>query len=519
MLALISAGETAQRLKISEGDVDKLVASEILRPAKETDGNRLFYESDIERIASNRDPKLSEEAAQMGIQIQQEVVSSVSSLQRRNRHFLVGAGSAVILLAILVGILAAMFKLYPSRTSDFFGYYYRFNAGKSSIFSPGAGFDLLGTDVAPADLNQNTSLAASLVKPVAAASLLVVKATDTHRYEQIVRPPAAVTAAPGSAGKPGQPGIDGLDGKTGLNGTNGADGADGAEGAAGANGSSGVDGAAGVDGTNGMNGTNGVDGVDGVDGTDGASVYDVMTAAGDIAIRDSTDTTVRLGAGSDGQVLTIDGGIPAWMDTAGLTAESDTLASVTARGSTTSSDLTFNGGLTFSGSVNLSGLTDCQILATDSSGDLACGTYPASTGTVAAAFTDTDPATDAENNTTELFNNLSKPHITPASAGQSVLVSVHIRFTAVGNKDIYAAARVVRNAGSPASCSGSTQVGDLFSAFLTNKTDTISASGTFLDTPATTATVYYTVCSSSSSDLGDTPVTNRVDVALIGVGQ
>jgi hypothetical protein len=171
----------------------------------------------------------------------------------------------------------------------------------------------------------------------------------------------------------------------------------------------------------------------------------------------------------------------------------------------------------FSGPVTLSSLINCSSLATDSTGIIKCGN--AVTSNSAVAFTDSSPATLSDSNLTELFNDSSKPNITPGSNSQNVLVSTHMRFSGGGNRDTDAAIRVVRNIGSSANCSSGVQVGDSFSTFLTKNNFNHDANGTFLDTPNTTSPVYYTVCSSSNSQFGSTPVSERIDVTLMRIGQ
>ncbi len=196
------------------------------------------------------------------------------------------------------------------------------------------------------------------------------------------------------------------------------------------------------------------------------------------------------------------------------TTEADTLASVTSRGGTTSSPVTINGNFTSGGTTTLSALPGCGSLATDASGVVRCGGLTGATAT----YTDINPATIVDNNTIEMFDDLSKPNITPDSSTQTVMVTVHARFTGTGVNDTDAAVRIVRNIGSAASCSTSPQVGDTFSAFMTNTTDIQDATATFLDSPSTTSRVYYTVCSSLNSSLGDVPKTNRIDVSLVKLG-
>ena len=49
-----------------------------------------------------------------------------------------------------------------------------------------------------------------------------------------------------------------------------------------------------------------------VSGSGGSGMTDPMTNAGDIIIRNGSNATTRLGIGTDGQVMTVSGGIPSW---------------------------------------------------------------------------------------------------------------------------------------------------------------------------------------------------------------
>ena len=105
-----------------------------------------------------------------------------------------------------------------------------------------------------------TSVLADVIRPIAETSLILVKAGDSRRYEQIVVNPALGVSVPGPAGSQGASGASGADGK------------------------------------------------------DGTSVADVMSAVGDIIIRDVSNAISRLGVGSSGQVLTVSDGLPVWKD-------------------------------------------------------------------------------------------------------------------------------------------------------------------------------------------------------------
>jgi len=572
----ISAQAAAQRLRISVADVDKLVRQGILRPQRQTGGTYLFAAADVARIISSKGPSLSDEAAQVESQIRQEMIFSVSTLQKLRRRLSLASLAVLVFLMAALVITTLLFKLYPEQTSNFFGYYYRYNHLNDSPVVPGNTAAPAAASVQEAAIK--TSVVADVLKPIAATSLVMVKAFDTRQYQQIVTDPALASGAAGPAGPAGQQGPSGLPGINGVNGLAGLPGAQGVQGVPGVNGANGIDGANGLngtDGTNGINGTNGTNGVDGTNGTngvDGTSVADVTTSPGDLIVRDNNNLLTRLGAGTDNQVLTIVGGIPAWSVISGLSdanlsgaagisnanlahssvsvagnagsaavslggtlnlvgagitsitasgstltvssVEADTLATVAARGATTAHLLVLSGGLTVSGTITLPGLLNCQRLITNGSGVLQCAASTAAS----AAFTDLTPGSFAANNTTELFNDAAKPNITPDSSTQTVLVSVHVRFTSGGNGDTDAAVRIVRAIGAAASCTSSPQVGDTFSALLTKTGDIQDAAATFLDQPATTSQVFYTVCASTNSLIGKVPVPDRIDVTLVKVG-
>lgn len=740
MATSLTGQEAARRLGVSPADINKLVQQEILHPVQQKDGTYLFDAEAIGRIASNNDTTLSEEAAQVGIQIQQEVVYSVSALRRLSRRLSIISGIGLALFIVSVILTTALFKLYPDKLSNFFGYYYQFNANQQTGYKESFGqAKVLGasTTESPDVSNADISIVASITKPIAATSLLLLKATDNKQYFQIVQKPTPVLQ-PGAAGPPGSPGSPGKAGASGANGQEGPAGlngqvltinggvpdwmsstgltaeadtlasvtgrgastdtaltlsssandftlgtlrlnnevitdlsgsgltvASGTLNVAGLTNAS-LSGSAGITNTNlenssvtinttgplggggstslggfgltldcasclttasnifnvsptagsdftiasgntlglaaGLNittvgdssgtvtfsttsvptfttvngltivangsntlsvasgkvfGVNNSVSFSGIDGT----TFSLPSSSGTLVGRSSSDTLLNkvitasnntvtgltnanlsgsasisntnlansglsLAGNSGSGSVSLGGGLT--FSGSGITAvtasgstltittnEADTLASVTARGNNTSTNLTFSGGLIFSGSVTFSSLASCRTLATNASGVLGCGD---TTGD-GAAFTDISPATLVDNDTTELFNDASKPRITPTVSGQTILVSVHARFTGGGNTDTNAAVRIVRNIGSTANCSGSTQVGDSFSAFLTNSTDIVNASGTFLDSPSTTSQVYYTVCSSANSKLGSIPASNRIDVTLVRVGR
>ena len=293
MSNLLSTKQVAKQLGISVGDVKKLVGQGVLHPKSQKGDNYFFSEKDILEIRSNKDTTISEEASLVNIGLQRKTVLAISLIQKI-QFFVAGILGGYVLL---VAIVAVLFIYNPLQTARFFGYYYR------STTDGGLPTSVLGTSTESGLVLQaatepereliKTSVIADVLRPVAATSLIVVKAVDDQVYERIV------SISPGSTGLTGSTGSSDLFGEKGEKGETGSQGLTGPQGLAGTNGS---------DGTGGS---------DGADGSDGTSVADVMTAAGDVIIRNAGNATARLAAGLDGQVLTITSGIPSWEDATG----------------------------------------------------------------------------------------------------------------------------------------------------------------------------------------------------------
>lgn len=207
--------QVAKILGVSRDDIEKLIQQDILHPQTKNGENYYFSPQDIAEIRSNQDLTLSEEASQVDIQIQREVVASVSSLQKI-LHRVFGLSLLVILAFISSTILIAiLFSIFPEQTSDFFGYYYHYNViNQSQAKNINTEHSkVLAATTEPEKVAIQTSVVADVIKPVAAVSLLVVKATDSQKYEQIVTNPVI--------GQPGPAGSSGLSGSTGPPGPRG----------------------------------------------------------------------------------------------------------------------------------------------------------------------------------------------------------------------------------------------------------------------------------------------------------
>jgi len=140
-------------------------------------------------------------------------------------------------------------------------------------------------------------------------------------------------------------------------------------------------------------------------------------------------------------------------------------------------------------------------------------------------FTDVSPASFADNNTTELWNDATRPNITPQSANNPVIINVNYMLRGASATDNDFVIRVVRendpgsttptcDLTSDVQVGASSSGGSLISAFTTNLTDIQSANGMLIDFPATTTAVYYTICTSASSTVSAAPTSSVLHVGL-----
>jgi hypothetical protein len=138
-----------------------------------------------------------------------------------------------------------------------------------------------------------------------------------------------------------------------------------------------------------------------------------------------------------------------------------------------------------------------------------------------AVFTDANPAAWTDTNTTELFNDATKPNITTNSNSATVLVSVQIYGQASNtNADAFLAARIVRTTnGTNPSCASPTNVGvPMIGGFTTATTHPWQVVGTFIDSPTTAGDIRYTICTSTDSTGTATDTPNSVIVQLSELG-
>jgi len=344
----VSISEAAKLLGLQVEDVQKLEKQEILHALRHEGEISFFSPEDIARIKSNTRHSLSDEASIVGAEIQRETISTISTF----RKVFLTVGGVISAYTVLVVIFVILFVTNPLSTSDFFGYYYRINTKQTVKPENAKGKAVLAAATDTVQVAQS-SIFADIIRPAADTALIAVKALNGQQYVQIVVPPTSPTIS--STTTSNTPTV-----VTGI--TNGPS-------LPGPIGPPGVIGPTGPPGATGANGTN---------GTNGTSVADVLTSPGSTIIRDASNNTVALTPGSNGQVLTVLGGIPTWSTSVGGTSAFSDLtggtnvsasmivgsgASLTPSGSGTITANSFLGSLSVSnGGTGLSTLTTNGVL-------------------------------------------------------------------------------------------------------------------------------------------------------------
>ena len=175
--------------------------------------------------------------------------------------------------------------------------------------------------------------------------------------------------------------------------------------------------------------------------------------------------------------------------------------------------------------LTASSLKSCDTIDTDADGVLSCGTDNAGSGGSpdTATFTDIGPAAwNGDDDTIELFDDVSKPSIVTDSTSSTVLVTVNIEGNASNTaQDANLAARIVATTdGNDPDCSSSSQVGeDMVSSFTTATTQYWSnIKGTFLHSPGVAGTIKYTVCSSAAGGGTMTDTATSINITLVELG-
>lgn len=136
------------------------------------------------------------------------------------------------------------------------------------------------------------------------------------------------------------------------------------------------------------------------------------------------------------------------------------------------------------------------------------------------SFNDPADVTWTDDNVTEFFTTpANRANITPTSASNSVLVMVEVEITSGGNNDTEAIGTIRRGIGSTPTCVNppTNQVDGSFGKFFSTSGAVANATLVFLDSPASTSNIRYTLCSSTNSTLGSTPTKTDATITLIEV--
>ncbi len=163
----ISAAQTAKLLGVSIDNLGILEKQGLIHATHNTEGISFYLSSEIARIKSRRGLTLSEEAAQVGTQIQHEIVSSVTF----TRKVLILAGAALSGFILLVAVFAALFIVNPLQTAKWLGI--AKTKGNISLTQENRNSRVLAAETSPQE-NQSSPIQAFL-QPVGRFSLGLVK--------------------------------------------------------------------------------------------------------------------------------------------------------------------------------------------------------------------------------------------------------------------------------------------------------------------------------------------------------
>jgi hypothetical protein len=181
--------------------------------------------------------------------------------------------------------------------------------------------------------------------------------------------------------------------------------------------------------------------------------------------------------------------------------------------------ITATGGAQFS-SVSGAGLADCDdavdVLKWDTTTKrFQCGS---AVGQV-KSFNDDDNVDSVVDDTTtnywDVDGDSPQPNIALNDSTNTILIQASVVVSGANANDTQSSVRIVTSTSSPPSCSSGTQVGADFGVFLTTNNSGNVATYVVTRDPGSTSTQYFTICSSSETDLntGSSQI-ERIDIVL-----
>jgi hypothetical protein len=207
----------------------------------------------------------------------------------------------------------------------------------------------------------------------------------------------------------------------------------------------------------------------------------------------SATTLAITNAGSGVASLTVEGGITIGSGQA-ITVGSSTGSTVSCNGSQFLQGQTVAGGIVTGGT---------------------CGSLPV------RSFIDTTVDAVVDNNTTVYWDNSAengntRPNIKLSDNTKEVFGILTMETQATGTADVEVTARMERSTSPTQSCNTGTAVGGQPGTFASNTNARKSSSATFVDSPATTSTLYYNVCADTDT-VGTTANITRLRMTLFEV--
>lgn len=176
---MLSEEQTAEMLGISLANVKKLENQEVLHPIQFIGKKSYFSALDIGKIKYSKRNTLSEAAKEVGQQIQRDVVSSLSLIQK----ILLLAGFGIVSYFVLVVIFAFLFILFPWQTADWLGYIQRIQS-PLSLSSEDPNNNVLAAAIKN-DTQKPPSIMQMVFKPISKTSLNIVKYTNQQAYDEM----------------------------------------------------------------------------------------------------------------------------------------------------------------------------------------------------------------------------------------------------------------------------------------------------------------------------------------------
>jgi hypothetical protein len=144
-----------------------------------------------------------------------------------------------------------------------------------------------------------------------------------------------------------------------------------------------------------------------------------------------------------------------------------------------------------------------------------CGSLPI------RSFIDSTADAVADNSTTSYWdngaeNNNTRPNLAPSASDKEVFGILTMETQSTGTADVEVTARVERSTSGSTACNSGTAVGGQPGTFASNTNARKTSTTSFLDTPASTSTQYYNVCSDTDT-VGTTANITRLRMTLFEV--